>query len=175
MDVQGGRSARRIALVLAVVLVVVVAGCAGVGTDASNGDGSEEPETGDEPVESEEGEDDDSSGEGSTDDPTGDGSEDGADEPTESSDDEGTSDADAASDADTNSDVDGTLEIHSIDVGQADATLLIGPERTMLIDSGDWRDDGSTVIDYLEARGVERIDYLVTTHATPTTSAATPR
>jgi competence protein ComEC len=165
MGVQGERSARRIALVLAVVCAVVVAGCAGVGTDASNEDGSEEPETGDEPVESEEGEDDDSSGEGSTDDPTGDGSEDGADEPTESSDEEGTSDVDAASDADTNSDVDGTLEIHSIDVGQADATLLIGPEGTMLIDSGDWRDDGSTVIDYLEARGVERIDYLVTTHA----------
>ncbi|WP_336345745.1 ComEC/Rec2 family competence protein [Halalkalicoccus ordinarius] len=59
----------------------------------------------------------------------------------------------------------GDLEIHAIDVGQADATLLIGPEETMLIDSGDWRDDGDRVIAYLESQGVERIDYLVTTHA----------
>ncbi|MFC7006707.1 MBL fold metallo-hydrolase [Halalkalicoccus salilacus] len=35
----------------------------------------------------------------------------------------------------------------------------------MLIDSGDWRDDGETVIAYLESQGIERIDYVVTTHA----------
>ncbi|WP_209438284.1 ComEC/Rec2 family competence protein [Natronococcus sp. JC468] len=62
--------------------------------------------------------------------------------------------------------VDGELEIHHIDVGQADATLLVEPSgETMLVDSGDWRQDGAGVIEYLEARGVDRIDHLVTTHA----------
>ena len=58
----------------------------------------------------------------------------------------------------------GTLEVHVIDVGQADATLLRTDEETMLIDSGDWRDDGETVLEYLDARGVDRIDHLVSTH-----------
>jgi competence protein ComEC len=58
----------------------------------------------------------------------------------------------------------GYLEVHAINVGQADATLLRTDEETMLIDSGGWRDDGETVIDYLEARGVDRIDHLVSTH-----------
>ncbi|USZ70283.1 ComEC/Rec2 family competence protein [Natronosalvus halobius] len=60
----------------------------------------------------------------------------------------------------------GTLEIHHIDVGQADATLLIEPSgETMLVDSGDWRDDGEQVIAYLEERGIDRVDHLVATHA----------
>ncbi|ELY46963.1 beta-lactamase [Natronorubrum bangense JCM 10635] len=62
-------------------------------------------------------------------------------------------------------DVDGELEIHHIDVGQADATLLIEPSgETMLIDSGDWRQGGSDVIEYLEDQDVDRIDHLVATH-----------
>jgi len=62
-------------------------------------------------------------------------------------------------------DVDGTLEVHHIDVGQADATLLIEPSgETMLIDSGDWPQAGSDVIDYLEDQDVDRIDHLVATH-----------
>ncbi|MXV62127.1 MBL fold metallo-hydrolase [Natronorubrum sp. JWXQ-INN-674] len=67
---------------------------------------------------------------------------------------------------DGDSDVDGDLEIHHIDVGQADATLLVTPTgETILIDTGDWRQDGQEVIDYLEAEGIERIDHLVATHA----------
>ena len=63
-------------------------------------------------------------------------------------------------------DVDGELEIHHIDVGQADATLLIEPSgETMLIDSGDWRQGGSDVIEYLEDRNIDRIDHLIATHA----------
>jgi len=62
--------------------------------------------------------------------------------------------------------VDADLSVHYIDVGQADATFVRGPDgETMLIDTGHWNDDGQTVIDYLEARGVDRIDYLVSTHA----------
>ncbi|MEF8937516.1 MAG: ComEC/Rec2 family competence protein [Halovenus sp.] len=61
---------------------------------------------------------------------------------------------------------DGEFQIHHIDVGQADATLLIAPsDETMLIDSGDWRDDGETVLDYLDERDIDRIDHLVSTHA----------
>ncbi|AEH37033.1 ComEC/Rec2 family competence protein [Halopiger xanaduensis] len=59
----------------------------------------------------------------------------------------------------------GDLEIHHIDVGQADSTLIVTPaNETILIDTGDWRDDGQTVIDYLEAQDIERIDHLVATH-----------
>ena len=70
-----------------------------------------------------------------------------------------------ADDGDSGDDPDGTLEVHVINVGQADAALLRTDEETMLIDSGDWRDDGATVIDYLEARDIDRIDHLVSTHA----------
>ena len=63
-------------------------------------------------------------------------------------------------------DGDDHLEIHHLDVGQADATLVIEPGgETMLIDSGDWRDDGETVLSFLERHGVDRIDHLVSTHA----------
>ena len=62
--------------------------------------------------------------------------------------------------------VEGELQIHHIDVGQADATLLIEPGgETMLIDSGDWRNDGADVLAYLDAHGIDRIDHLVATHA----------
>ncbi|MFP8890388.1 lamin tail domain-containing protein [Natrialbaceae archaeon A-CW2] len=63
-------------------------------------------------------------------------------------------------------DVDGELEIHHLDVGQADSTLIITPEgETILIDTGDWRQDGSEVIASLEDLGIDRIDHLVATHA----------
>lgn len=61
--------------------------------------------------------------------------------------------------------VSGTLQIHHIDVGQADATFVRTPiNETILIDSGDWRDDGEQVIAYLEQHGVTRIDHLIATH-----------
>lgn len=59
----------------------------------------------------------------------------------------------------------GRLEIHHIDAGQADATLIVGPEgETILVDTGDYRDDGKTVLSYLDEQGIDRIDHLVTTH-----------
>lgn len=61
--------------------------------------------------------------------------------------------------------LDGELEIHHLDVGQADATLLIAPNgETMLIDTGDWRQDGQEVLAYLDEQGIDRIDHLVATH-----------
>ncbi len=60
----------------------------------------------------------------------------------------------------------GTLEIHYINVGQGDSTLVIAPSgQTMLIDSGDYTDDGEIVLDYLRQHDIDRIDYLITTHA----------
>ena len=63
-------------------------------------------------------------------------------------------------------DTHGDLEIHHIDGGQADATLLITPDgETILIDSGDFRESGATVIEYLDAHDIDRIDHLIATHA----------
>jgi len=59
----------------------------------------------------------------------------------------------------------GNMSVHTLNVGQGSSTLIIGPDGdTILIDTGDWRDDGEEVIAYLEAQGVTRIDHLVTTH-----------
>ena len=56
------------------------------------------------------------------------------------------------------------MEVHFIDVGQADCSLILLPnDKTMLIDAGN-NDDGETVVDYLKACGVEQIDYLIGTH-----------
>ncbi len=60
---------------------------------------------------------------------------------------------------------DGTLEVHYISVGQAASVLVISPDgETILIDSGHFNDDGKHVIEYLDARNIERLDYLVTSH-----------
>ncbi|WP_247002137.1 ComEC/Rec2 family competence protein [Halosolutus gelatinilyticus] len=78
----------------------------------------------------------------------------------------GPDDDDRRNPDDPGSTPDGELEIHHIDVGQADATLLTTPDgETVLIDTGDWRDDGESVIAALEDRGVDRIDHLIATHA----------
>lgn len=70
---------------------------------------------------------------------------------------------DAAPSADA--EVTGELEIHHIDVGQADSTLIRTPNgETVLIDSGGWQSDGTEVIEYLDARGIDRIDHLIATH-----------
>lgn len=62
--------------------------------------------------------------------------------------------------------VSGYLEVHHIDAGQADSTLIISPEgETILIDTGDWRQGGDEVIAYLEEQGIDRIDHLIATHA----------
>ena len=56
----------------------------------------------------------------------------------------------------------GDLEVHFLDVGQADATLLIHDEVTVLIDAGHWQ--RSDVTGYLDALGVDRLDLVVITH-----------
>lgn len=54
------------------------------------------------------------------------------------------------------------LQVHFIDVGQGDATLIISPYgRTVLIDGGD---TNTGVVRYLESMGVDRIDLMIATH-----------
>jgi len=59
----------------------------------------------------------------------------------------------------------GTVTVHFINVGQSVSTLVVGPTgETMLIDTGHFRDDGEYVLQYLQAQGIDRIDYLVVSH-----------
>ncbi len=58
----------------------------------------------------------------------------------------------------------GSLAVHFIDVGQADAALIICDGKTMLIDGGN-KDDSNLIYAYLEKHGVTHLDYVVATHA----------
>lgn len=56
----------------------------------------------------------------------------------------------------------GTLAVYFLDVDQGDAILLMGPDFSILIDTG--RRERSDVVPYLEEIGVETLDLLVGTH-----------
>lgn len=56
----------------------------------------------------------------------------------------------------------GEMTIHYIDVGQGDATLLEGPNFTILIDAG--RHDRNDVVPYLNKVGVTQLDLVIGTH-----------
>lgn len=56
------------------------------------------------------------------------------------------------------------FEVHFIDVGQADAALIICNGETMLIDGGNV-DDSSLIVSYLDKLDINTIDYMVATHA----------
>ncbi|MDE7248947.1 MAG: MBL fold metallo-hydrolase [Lachnospiraceae bacterium] len=56
-----------------------------------------------------------------------------------------------------------TLEVHYIDVGQGDATLIKCGEHAMLIDAGDYT-KGSAVWAYLLKQNVDKLDYVIGTH-----------
>ena len=58
----------------------------------------------------------------------------------------------------------GTLEIHYIDVGQADSIFLRCEDATMLIDGGNV-EDSELVVSYLLEQDVTKLDYVVNTHA----------
>jgi len=56
------------------------------------------------------------------------------------------------------------LVVHFLDVGQADSILLELPDgQNLLIDAGN-RADGDLVVDYIKARGINRLDYVIGTH-----------
>ena len=56
------------------------------------------------------------------------------------------------------------LEVHFIDVGQADAALLICDGHAMLVDGGNVA-DSSLIYSYLKNRGIDYLDYMICTHA----------
>ncbi|WP_165999606.1 ComEC/Rec2 family competence protein [Bacillus sp. Cs-700] len=55
------------------------------------------------------------------------------------------------------------VEVHFLDVGQADSIFITFGEETMLVDAGD-NGDGGMVTNYLKELGVKQLDYLVATH-----------
>ena len=55
------------------------------------------------------------------------------------------------------------LEVHFIDVGQGDCTLLLCGEAAVLVDGGEC-EYGRDIINYCRHHGVEKLDLLVATH-----------
>ena len=59
--------------------------------------------------------------------------------------------------------VSGELEIHYIDIGQGDSTLIKCGEHAMLIDAGE-NDCGTQIQNYLNSQNVTKLDYIIGTH-----------
>ncbi|HIZ17343.1 MAG TPA: MBL fold metallo-hydrolase [Firmicutes bacterium] len=58
----------------------------------------------------------------------------------------------------------GTMEVHFIDAGQADAIFIRLPDgKIMQIDAGK-NNTGDEITKYIKSQGVEKIDYLIGTH-----------
>lgn len=57
----------------------------------------------------------------------------------------------------------GKLEVHFIDIGQGDATLIKTDGHAMLIDAGN-NSKGTAVQNYLKKQGVKKLDYVIGTH-----------
>ena len=56
------------------------------------------------------------------------------------------------------------LEVHFLDVGQADSILVLCDGEAMLIDGGN-RGDSSMVYAYLKEQGVDHLEFIIATHA----------
>ncbi len=63
-----------------------------------------------------------------------------------------------------NLDIEGKLQIHFIDVGQADAILIKQDEHYMLIDAGK-NDSEERLVNYLKEQKITKFDYIIGTHA----------
>lgn len=59
---------------------------------------------------------------------------------------------------------DSIFEIHFIDVGQADAMLVLCDGEAMLVDGGN-AEDSNLIYSYLKQRSLTHLEYLVATHA----------
>ncbi len=58
----------------------------------------------------------------------------------------------------------GSLSLHVIDIGQGDSALVVGPQKTVLIDGGE-NDQGELVASYIKGLGITTIDLVVATHS----------
>lgn len=63
----------------------------------------------------------------------------------------------------TNNIVTTDLQVHFIDVGQADCTLITNNNYTMIIDGGN-NEDGPKIVSYIKSLGINKIDYVIGTH-----------
>lgn len=59
---------------------------------------------------------------------------------------------------------DSSFEVHYIDVGEADASLVLCDGRSMLIDGGNV-EDSSLIVAYLKRLNIDRLDYIICSHA----------
>ena len=57
-----------------------------------------------------------------------------------------------------------SFSVHYLDVGQADATLILCGDSALLIDGGN-QEDAPFVLEYLRQQGVGHLDYILCTHA----------
>lgn len=56
-----------------------------------------------------------------------------------------------------------TMEVHYIDVGQGDCTLIKCGAEAMLIDGGD-NSKGTQIQSYLQKQGIDKLNYVIATH-----------
>ncbi|MCH2101527.1 MAG: MBL fold metallo-hydrolase [Planctomycetes bacterium] len=57
------------------------------------------------------------------------------------------------------------LEVHFLEVGQGDSTLIIGPDgTTFLFDGGNNGKGNSTLVPYLQGLGISNLDYVAVSH-----------
>ena len=56
-----------------------------------------------------------------------------------------------------------TFEIHFLDVGQADAALVLCDDEAMLIDGGN-AEDSDLIYSYLKTHSIEHLEYMICTH-----------
>lgn len=55
------------------------------------------------------------------------------------------------------------LEVHFIDVGQGDCSLIVSGDTAILIDTGE-KENGETICEYIEKLGIPDIDCMLLTH-----------
>lgn len=55
------------------------------------------------------------------------------------------------------------LQVHFIDVGQADCIFIKTDDKTMLIDAGN-NADSKTVVEYIKSQNIDKLDFIVGTH-----------
>lgn len=55
------------------------------------------------------------------------------------------------------------MNVTVLDTGKSDCILVEADGRTMMIDAG-YEENGERIVDFLEERGIVRLDYLLITH-----------
>lgn len=56
-----------------------------------------------------------------------------------------------------------SMQVHFIDVGQADSILILSDDEAMLVDAGN-NEDGTYLVKYLKEQGISKLKYVIATH-----------